>query len=50
MSDSTVVVGAYANDDAGSFSGSAYVFGAPLLKFFKGDPPEDGLPNDESPG
>jgi len=47
---STVVLGALGDDDAGSFSGSAYVFGAPFLKFFIGDPPDDGSPNDESPG
>lgn len=46
----TAVVGAYANDDAGSFSGSAYVFGDPFLKFFRGDPPDDASPSDESPG
>jgi hypothetical protein len=49
MAGSTVVVGAYANDDAGSFSGTAYVFGAPFLEFFIGDPPDDASPNDEFP-
>jgi hypothetical protein len=41
----TVIAGAYGDDDAGSFSGSAYVIGAPFLKIFVGDTPEESPSN-----
>jgi arylsulfatase A-like enzyme len=41
ISGDTWVVGAPLDDDAGSASGSAYVFGPPFLKFFIGEPEEE---------